>query len=447
MRSIARHLLAWMLGALSVGALLLVGVSYLTTLEEMNEIFDDNLRQVAMAVASHHRMEPLEPALTRDELPPTGSLYDQYGDFDYVTLVWTREGALRYVSDPAVALPFSRAGGLARVDAGGERWHVYTLVLPSGVVQAAQRASARRALAGESASQVLTTALLLVFLTAGLLAAALRRGLRPLDRAAGDVARRSAVSLAPIDEGGAPLEIHPLIRAINGLLHRLSQALEAQRRFVADAAHELRSPVAALRLQVQRLERARDDAQRAAATAELRAGVERSQRLIEQLLNLSRVAPDAPAQLGPVDLGELARAVVAGRSTEALERGIDLGADAEDGIVVQADRAQLEMLLQNLVGNALRHASRRIDVRASRVDGRPALQVIDDGPGIHESERERVFDRFHRGEAAAGTPGSGLGLAIVRAVCERHGATATLHTAPGGRGLEARVRFGAQDGR
>jgi signal transduction histidine kinase len=444
MRSIARHLLAWMLGALGVGSLLLVGASYLTTLEEMNEVFDDNLRQVAMAVASHHRMSAgSEVALTRDELPPLASLYDQYGDFDYVTLVWTRDGALRYVSDPAVSLPFTPVAGLARVDAGSERWHVYTLVLPSGVVQAAQRASARRALAGESASQVLTIALMLALVTAVMLAVALRRGLRPLDAAADDVARRSAVSLAPIEERGTPLEIHPLIRAINGLMRRLSQAFDAQRRFVADAAHELRSPVAALRLQLQRLERARDDAQRAEAAAELRAGVDRSQRLIEQLLNLSRVEPDAPARLEPVDLGDLARAVVAARSIEADERGIDLGAEAGDGIVVQADRAELEMVLENLVGNALRHASGRIDVRAAVLSGRPALQVIDDGPGVPEADRERVFDRFHRGETSRGTVGSGLGLAIVRAVCERHGATVTLHTGPWERGLEARVLFRA----
>jgi signal transduction histidine kinase len=439
MRSIAHRLLAWTLGALSVGSLLLVGASYLATLEEMSEVFDDNLRQVAMAVASHQRAGG--DALTRDDLPPLASLYDRYGDFDYVTLTWTREGSLRYVSDPAVVLPFTAASGLAHVMSGGEEWHVYTIVLPTGVVQAAQRSSARRALAGEAASPLLTTALVLVVLTAALLAAALRRGLRPLDAAAADVARRSASSLEPIDESGLPREIHPIIRAINGLMRRLSQAFSVQRRFVADAAHELRSPVAALRLQLQLLERAHDEAARARAVAELKAGVERAQRLIEQLLSLSRVEPDAPARLEPVDLADIARETVAQRSAEADHLGLDLGAEVEDGTVVAADRGQLAVLLDNLVGNAMRHAAGRIDVRAGRLDGRPALQVIDDGPGVPEAERERLFDRFYRGRDGAGPPGSGLGLAIVRAVAERHGAEVSLHTAASGHGLEARVRF------
>jgi signal transduction histidine kinase len=440
MRSIARHLLAWTLGALIVGSLLIVGASYLATLEEMNEVFDDNLRQVAMAVASHQRPDDGD-ALTRGELPALPSLYDQRGDFNYVTLAWSPDGRLRYLSDPAVSLPFSSAEGLARVTSGAEQWHVYTIVLPGGVVQAAQRTSARKALAGEAASPLLSTALLLVLLTAVLLAAALRRGLRPLDVAAADVARRSEASLEPIDEAGVPREIHPLIRAINGLMRRLSRAFSAQRRFVADAAHELRSPVTALKLQLQLLERARDEAARTQAVMALKAGVERAQRLIEQLLDLSRLEPDAPLRRGPVDLAEIARSTVAHRSAEADSRNIDLGAEAPEGPVVAGDRAELAMLLDNLVGNALRHAATRIDVQAGRLDGQPALLVIDDGPGIPEAERELVFDRFHRGADSAGMVGSGLGLAIVRAVAERHGAIVSLHTAPGGRGLEARVLF------
>jgi len=441
MRSIARHLLAWTLGALSIGSLLVVGASYLATLEEMNEVFDDNLRQVAMAVASHYRPADNGEALTRGDLPELPSLYDQRGDFDYVTLAWTPDGRLRYVSDPSVSLPFSASGGLARVTSGAEEWHVYTIVLAGGVVQAAQRTSARRALAGEAASPLLTTALLLVLLTAVLLAAALRRGLRPLDVAAADVARRSEASLEPIDEAGVPQEIHPLIRAINGLMRRLSRAFSAQRRFVADAAHELRSPVTALKLQLQLLERARDEAARTQAVTALKAGVERARRLIEQLLDLSRLEPDAPLRRVPVDLAEIGRGTVAHRSAEADASNIDLGAEAQDGTVAGDDRAELAMLLDNLVGNALRHAAARIDVRAGWLDGRPALQVIDDGPGIPEAERELVFDRFHRGADSAGMAGSGLGLAIVRAVAERHGAFVSLHTAPGGRGLEARVLF------
>jgi len=284
-------------------------------------------------------------------------------------------------------------------------------------------------------------------LIGALLTVALRRGLKPFDRAAADIATRSATSLEPIAEADMPLEIHPLIRSINGLMQRLDDAFGVQRRFVADAAHELRSPVTALRLQLQLLERANGDVARAHAVADLKAGIERSQRLIEQLLSLSRVEPDAPTQpLEPLDLGELVRDAVGRCSVVADDLGVDLGAEAPDTLTVHADRQQLELLLDNLIGNAIKYSGHggTVDVRAARVDGQPALQVIDDGPGIAPEERARVFDRFHRGENAqrdARQTGSGLGLAIVKAIAQRHGAEVALHDGPAGNGLEVRVVF------
>jgi two-component system, OmpR family, sensor kinase len=449
MHSIQRHLLLWILGALSLGAAALIGVSYLVTLEEMDEIFNENLKQVALAVASHHPFDTEPPPQRRDQLPQLPRVYEEDGDFDFTTLTWTNDGRLTFTSDPDVSLPFSRVNGLSEARAAGERWHMYTIVLDAGVVQVAQRESARRTLAGEAASQLLLPLLVLIVLIGVLLTMALRRGLLPFDRAADDIAARSAASLEPIAEAGMPREIHPLIRSINGLMHRLAVAFSAQRRFVADAAHELRSPVTALRLQLQLLERAADDAARLRAVADLKAGIDRSQRLIEQLLSLSRVEPDGPkGSLQPLDLGELTRDAVGRCSIVADDCGVDLGADASDAVSVTADRQQLEVLLDNLIGNAIKYArpGGTVDVRVCRIDGRPALQVIDDGPGIPVAERERVFDRFHRGENTQRDTrhsGSGLGLAIVKAIAQRHDATVALHTAPSGHGLEVRVVFPA----
>lgn len=449
MRSVERRLLVWILGALSVGAVALVLVSYLVTLEEMDEIFDENLKQVALAVATYHGIDVAGVApRSRHELPVLPRVYEEADDFDFVTVVWDRDGRRSVVSNPAVELPFGDVGGLARVRSRDEDWHVYTIVGSDSVIQAAQRASSRKTLAGAVASKLFAPLFVLIGLIGVLLVAALRRGLRPLDAAAADVAKRSAVSLEPIDEAPLPREIHPLIRAINGLMQRLSDAFSAQRRFVADAAHELRSPITALRLQLQTFERSRDEEARLRATTALKAGIERAQRLVEQLLSLSRVEPDAPAATPLLlDLGELAREAVSLRSIEAEQKGIDLGAEVTAAATVPADRQQLMVLLDNLIGNAIRYtpAGGIVDVRAGRLDGRPALHVLDNGPGIPPDERERVFDRFYRGEGLQSDvrlSGSGLGLAIVKAIAQRNRAIVSLHDRSAGGGLEVRVVFG-----
>ena len=445
MRSIERTLLAWILSALALGSVLVALITYLVTLEEMNEVFDAGLKNVAEAVSSYHRSR-LGPA---DAAPPElPQRTDEPEETEIVTLTWTRTGQRIYTSDPRVQIPYVDVEGLSRPSVAGDDWIVYTRVRDDGVVQAAQRAAARQETAGESAENVFQPLLVLLVVTGGVLVFGLRRGLQPLDKASRDIAARSATSLTPIEAGDVPREIAPLVSSINGLIGRLATAFSAQRRFLADAAHELRTPVTALRLQLQLLRRSTDEAAREEAMAELESGIERSQRLIEQLLHVARSEPDVDiARREPVELGRLVRAVVAALSVHAEQVGIDLGAGGPPGLVIQGDRDQLAVLLNNLVENALRYtpAGGVVDVEAGLRHGRAELRVIDNGPGIPEALRERVFDRFFRGEDAAALArdkgGSGLGLAIVRAIAERHGARVSLHTPASGNGLEVRVEF------
>jgi signal transduction histidine kinase len=448
MRSIERTLLAWILGALSLGAVLVALATYLVTLEEMNETFDASLQKVAEGVASfrHAGHEPVDEAV--DDSPPPRS--DPPEDTDIVTLAWTVQGARIYTSDARVRLPFSSVEGLSRPTVDGEQWIVYTSVHDDGVAQAAQRVSSRQEMAGESATKAFSPLIVLAVIVGALLAFGLRRGLQPLDGAARDIAARSARSLEPITVDDVPREIAPLVAAINGLMSRLGDALSSQRRFLADAAHELRTPVTALRLQLQLLDRTHDESERRRAMAELEAGIDRSQHLIEQLLQVARTEPDGQAiSREPVDLDALARSVVANLSAKADARRIDLGAKADQRVSVLGDVHQLTVLLDNLVENALRYtpAGGVVDVEARIEQGQAMLCVVDNGPGIPESERTRVFDRFYRGEDArilsADAGGSGLGLAIVWAIAERHDARVSLHTPDSGQGLEVRVAFGS----
>lgn len=447
MRSIRRTLLIWILGALSLGALMVALVTYVVTLEEMNEVFDGDLRNVAEAVASYHHAGHHEES---DAPLATPARTDDPDETEIVTLTWTPRGQRVYTSDPRVNLPFTAVEGLSRPVVNGEEWIVYSSVRPAGVAQAAQRVAARKEMAGESAGKVFPPLVGLVLLIGGLLVFALRRGLQPLDAAAADIARRSATTLDAIGMDDAPAELVPLVDSINGLMQRLGVAFSAQRRFLADAAHELRTPITALRLQLQLLERTTDDQERKRALIELHSGVDRSQRLVQQLLQVARTEPDGEAtRLAPLDLSALVRAQVAALSGKAEQAGLDLGADAYEPVLVLGDEPQLGVLLENLIENALRYtpAGGVVDVAARTEAGQPVVRVIDDGPGIPEAERERVFERFHRGESAQSLSrdGSGLGLAIVKAIAERHGAAVDLRTPVSGRGLEVRVRFPATE--
>jgi signal transduction histidine kinase len=233
-----------------------------------------------------------------------------------------------------------------------------------------------------------------------------------------------------------PAELRPLVEQINALLARLDGAMAVQRRFVADAAHELRTPMAALALQVQVAERAGSPAARAAAFAELSKGISRASRVVEQLLRLAQLGPEVSREaVQRVDVAEIAREVVGALAYRARLQGIDLGAEILDEAPVLGARTELRSLLTNLVDNALRYAPREseVTVKVERRGDEVLIAVLDSGPGIPPDERELVFERFKR-RSDDESAGSGLGLAIAKAVVERHGGRIWLEDArPGAR--------------
>lgn len=430
MTSVRRKLLIALL--LAVAAVMLVGVlaTYEVARQQLDDVFDYHLRQIALSLSDR----ALAQAAARRAGP----------ELDFSIQVWDEDGVRLYLSRPEAPLPEVRELGYSNVDGPGGRWRVYATSIGGQVIQVGQPEKVRSDLAFQATSRTLVPIAVLLPLLALLVWRIVKRGLAPLDRLASAAAARTAAALEPFEEAGVPVEALPLVRSLNDLLARLRTAMAAQRAFVADAAHELRTPLAALKLQLQLAERAAEGPARSAALAELGGGLERGTHLVQQLLTLARldpgVAPAAP--VAAVGLAELVRQTVADHAALAEAKRIDLGAGrVDEGVAVDGEAAGLRTLLANLVDNAVRHAPTggRVDVSAGLAAGAPYLEVVDTGPGIPPEQRARVFERFVR-LPGAGEGGSGLGLSIVQAIAERHGATVALSDTPGG-GLTVRVSF------
>ncbi len=430
MDSIRTRLLIALLALVAAISLLAGTLTYRRVLAETSTLFDYQLRQMALSLRSRVSMAP------RLELPP-----DQL-DADFVIQIWDLFGTRVYLSRPGLPMINQTALGYADINVRGEPWRTYGLQTVDGVIQIAQPQRVRERLAGGAALRVVIPLLLLLPVLGAAIVGVVRSGLLPLQRIAIEVQRRDVHSLAPITVTSLPREVAPLVLELNRLLIRLHSAFAAQRAFIADAAHELRSPLTAVRLDLQLLDRAPDEAARLEARSNLGAAVERAIHLVEQLLTLARNEPrDEEGDLSPVLLEAAASAGVADTHALALARGIDLGLEAEPSVRVMGDRDALRTLVRNLVDNSVRYTPTggRVQVRTAKTAQGAVLEVTDSGPGIGAADRERVFDRFYR-RVGAPEGGSGLGLAIVKAIADRHGAAVTLADAPGG-GLQVRIDF------
>jgi two-component system OmpR family sensor kinase len=434
MRSVRAQLLAWLLGAVLAVGLAGGYLIYRNALAEANEFFDYHLRETAL--------------LLRDQAYGFGfarGLPEEVPQYDFVVQVWTTSGERIYQSNPGVVLPGVVRLGFETADMPGGRWRTFSVIARDLVIQVSQPLAVRESRAARLALRTLAPFGVLIPVLALLIWWIVGRALEPLRTVTGRVASRRPGTFEPLSPTGLPEEIQPLVTALNELLSRLEASLDHERAFIADAAHELRSPLTALDLQLQTFESATDEQERERALAAMRAGVERATRLVAQMLSLAREqqGPPGPAP-GPVPLAPLAVGIVEEMLALADRRHIDLGLGAVEPVAVRGDPEALRTLLRNLVDNALRYTPEhgRVDVSVRRDDaqrGRPAvLEVVDNGPGIPEQDRGRVFDRFYRVPGTAST-GSGIGLALVRAIAERHQGRVELAAGPGGVGLAVRI--------
>ena len=435
--SLRARLTGALLLAVLAFAALQAAVTYRTARAETEALFDAQMQRIALSLSGSLGAGALSDDAPAAETPAAREMIIQ---------IWRADGVMLYRSPQGRLLPPQTVIGFSDTVAGGEPYRIYALRTATQVVQVAQQTEARGRMAGQLALRAVLPVALLAPVLMLIVWWVVGRAIGPIERVRRQVAARRPDDLAPLPTAGLPAEVRPLVGEMNGLLTRLSAAWDALTHFTADAAHELRSPLAALRLQAQSLQRAPDDATRAIASERLLAGIDRATRLVEQLLALARQeGAGEGAELVSLDLTALARNALADAEPEAARHAIALTLDAPTAhVVLRADEAALAVLLRNLLGNALRHTSPggqvRVGVReeASVID----LTVEDSGPGIAPDERARVLDRFYR---VPGTPGhgSGLGLAIVRAIAERHGAALTLDASPTLGGLRVMLRWPA----
>ncbi len=424
--TIRGRLLLWQISALMLTGLLVSVITYILAWDAFNKLRDNGLEQIAYSVVRH------------------GVQYDDNEEVrndrgQFVSQIWAADGSLFYSSLDEAGPP-QQPPGLNVIEWKGTEWRIYALKEGGLTIQVATTSASRARRFAGIAPWLLLPLVVLVVVLGLLIRAAVGRALAPLQQVRAEIGQRGVLSLHAVDARGMPDEVAPLVDALNDLMVRLDQALVAQRRFIADAAHELRSPLTAVKLQAQIASRAGSDSERAAALAQLSGGVDRAAHLIEQLLHMARLEPAARQMtFAPVALDALIKQVVASFSTQAEARHIDLGVGACAALNLTGQADSLRMLLGNLVDNALLYTpdGGRVDVELSSDDGNAVIRVNDSGPGIPAAERERVFERFHR-LAGPETPGSGLGLSIVRQVAVLHGGRVELDSAPAG-GLAVRV--------
>lgn len=437
--SLKARLLWFVLAAILLGAVLQASTAYRSALQQADALFDDHLRQVARSL--------------RGGLPPGAALpdMDDEAGFDLYVQIWGQDGTQLFRSTRS-ALPPRAVLGFSDVEAHGKHYRVYTLQTAFQTVQIAQDLDARTARARSLAARAVLPFALLTPLLMLAVWWVIQLSLAPVERARRQLAQRAADDFSPLEGLGLPDEVRPLVDELNLLFGRVRGAFDAQKTFVADAAHELRSPLTALKLQAQAL-RAHGSADntpdpREADIVRLNQGIDRAIRLVEQLLVLAReeagsgvAAPKAET----VDLQDVVKLGLADVLPQARLKQIDLGlAEGPVAIArVQGEPDALRVLLRNLLDNAVKYtpAAGRVDVSLALVQGRPVLTVEDSGPGIAPEERERVFDRFYRASGSASETGSGLGLAIVQVIAARHGATLELGRAEALGGLRVSVSF------
>jgi len=444
----------WLVTALNI---------YFDTQKEIEELTDAQLAETARALLnllSHeyyeernflHKTEK-DPVLPDTQKVPQrlAATFHQY-EQSLIFQMWVEDDDLVLRSEGAPDIRLSKnQNGFSDENFGGHDWRVFSLSDPKSqmLVQVAERESKLQQLKDYVARRILFPVLVALPFLAWLVWFGVGRAMRPLNRIATDVGLQDVGSLERIAAHRVPVEAKPLVDALNALFDRLQRAFENERRFTADAAHELRTPLAALKTYAQVASREPNHEKIQLALHKVIHGVDRATHLVQQLLTLARIDPSRWVPQGqPIDLSELASERLAAMSGQAVEKQIEISLSSANQAYVRGDRAMLDILITNLLGNAIKYTPMHgaVEVNVDTVGDEAVLSISDSGEGIPEQDRGQVFERFYRRERGS-TPGCGLGLSIVHRIVEIIGAKIQLGDSYlGGLLVELRIPQCVQD--
>lgn len=422
MKSIKRQLMLSILALMCLGTLVMVIITYFELKEEMDELFDENMVQIAEAIAVHDFS-------VDNTLFQTGQNTRQRlkGEEEFLIQIWNDQ-TLSYSSLPALEVPYQGAGGVKTIIFDNQEWRYYGLAQGNWLIQISQPIPERHSVIREFYSEILIPMLVQLPILVGLILFFVSHGFKPLRQISASIQKRSSTFLDRLPEGDVPEEISALVAALNDLLGRLDSAIKTQRRFTADAAHELRTPLTAISLQLDILRRSKTEEEKEEVIQELYRGVDRSTHLVRQLLELARQEPDAGQILsGTCNLKDIVTDALEQHQTLAKDKNIEVQFEANEKCKIEGDENALGTMVSNLLNNAILYteAGGKVHVSLSKTPDGIALRIADNGPGIAEEERQRIFDRFYRIVGTSAT-GSGLGLSIVKTIAQRHGASVTV---------------------
>ena len=437
MRSLRFQLLAWLIALYAASAAVTVFFNFRQYDSNINGFWDGQMRTLAVSYAGRL-------AAGSQTLPPLRRVNDyavQHHGTDIVQF-WSADGKLEGSSLPVPGLELQPREGFRTVRVGQHRWRVFTMAATPLRIQIVESGDIRQRVVWDMTWDSAKPIVYLAPISIAMLWLVVYVALRPMTQLVRALSEQDERNLAELSPRRVPRELLPLIDSMNGLLRRLRSAFDSQRRFVADAAHELRTPITAVKLQIENL-RGKVDRSAAEELQELEAGVERMHRVVRQLLQLAR-QESAPEEgsVESVDIGVVAQDSVRSFVALAEARSIDLGMDDVQAVTAQLDPNHLRVVLDNLVDNAVRYTppGGRVDVSVREAEGVILIDVSDTGPGIPAGDLDRVFSRFYR-VRTTGIEGCGLGLAIARAAAERCRSSIELCNHSSAAGLTARVRI------
>lgn len=427
LRSLRWRLLLSLWVAVSLVGIVAAALAYRKVSAEAKGLLDNQMQQVASIVAAQ-------------TVPTQGARHSR--DSDIEVAVWNADGTPRYASTPLLSVPRTTGSGFSEISLNGEPYRLYATDIGGRHIEVAQAVDVRDDQAEAAAEAALLPSLLLLPVLAGVIALVIRTLLQPIRAVAATIARRGALSDGAVDARALPSEVLPMVEEINRLLERQREALERETAFIADAAHALRTPLAALQLQADVLDGSPNSDERAARLSALRAGIRRAAHLSDQLLSLARIDARSAAIEESNDLDGTVREVAA-LYTEPLASAqgmLEMNLRAQ--VRVRGDKRRLLLIFGNLLDNALRHtpSGGRLVIAAFADQAHGHVEIQDEGPGLAPEELTRVFQRFYRVPHANGD-GSGLGLTTVRSLVTQLGGTVALRNRQDGHGLIAHVKL------